>query len=145
DTYAAGWGTSLSAPFVSGGGALLHNLRVAISESGAATAVANAVPLDPIWELNKGRLDLVMTLGSLGGTPDYSVSASPSNRTITAGQQANFTVSAGPAHGFDQTVTWSCTGAPMGASCTVSPSSVTLDGSNAAPATVTFTTTARAL
>src|SRR2546425_8634907 len=145
NTYAAGWGTSFSAPFVSGGGALLHNLQAAISESGAATAAANAVPLNPSWGLNKGRLDLVMTLGSLGGTPDYSVSASPSNRTITAGQQANFIVSAGPAHGFDQTVTWSCTGAPMGASCTVSPSSVTLDGSNAAPATVTFTTTARAL
>src|SRR3989454_1126558 len=147
NTYAAGWGTSFSAPFVSGGGALLHNLQAAISESGAATAVANAVPLDPNWMLTHGRLDLVMTLGSLSGTPDYTVSAlPPSSQTITAGQQANFTVSASPAHGFDQTVTWGCTGAPTGASCTVSPSSVTLDGSNAAPpATVTFTTTARAL
>ena len=89
NTYAAGWGTSFSAPFVS------------------------ALP--------------------------------PSSHTITAGQQANFTVSASPAHGFDQTVTWGCTGAPTGASCTVSPSSVTLDGSNPAPANVTLTTTARAL
>src|SRR2546426_1735651 len=146
NTYAAGWGTSFSAPFVSGGGALLHNLQAAISESGAATAAANAVPLNPNWMLNHGRLDLVMTLGSLSGTPDYTVSAlPPSSHTITAGQQANFTVSASPAHGFDQTVTWSCTGAPTGASCTVSPSSVTLDGSNPAPANVTLTTTARAL
>jgi len=145
NTYAAGWGTSFSAPFVSGGAALLHNLQVAISQSGAATAVAHAVPLDPTWGLNNGRLDLVMSLGSLGGTPDYGVSASPSSATITAGQQASFTVSAGPAHGFDQTVTWSCTGAPTGASCTVSPSSVTLDGSNPATATVTLMTTARGL
>jgi len=145
NTYAAGWGTSFSAPFVSGGAALLHNLQVAISQSGAATAVAHAVPLDPSWGLNNGRLDLVMSLGSLGGTPDYGVSATPPTATITAGQQANFTVSAGPAHGFDQTVTWSCTGAPTGASCTVSPSSVTLDGSNPATATVTLTTTARGL
>jgi subtilase family protein len=143
DTYAAGWGTSFSAPFVSGGAALLHNLN-AINESGAAAAVANAVPLDPSWGLNHGRLDLLMTLGSLGGTPDYSVSASPSSGTITAGQKANFTVSAVPAHGFNQTVTWSCTGAPMAATCAVSPSSVTLDGSNVATATVTLTTTARA-
>ncbi len=128
-----------------GGAALLHNLQVAISQSGAATAVAHAVPLDPTWGLNNGRLDLVMSLGSLGGTPDYGVSASPPSATITAGQQANFTVSAWPAHGFDQTVTWSCTGAPAGASCTVSPSSVTLDGSNPATATVTLTTTARGL
>src|SRR5712691_6399687 len=145
NTYAAGWGTSFSAPFVSGGAALLHNLQAAINQSGAATAVANAVPLDRSWGLNHGRLDLVMTLGSLGGTPDYSVSPSPSSGTITAGQQANFTVSAAPAHGFDQTVSWSCTGAPTGASCTVSPLSVTLDGSNPATATATLTTMARGL
>src|SRR5216684_4014650 len=126
DTYAAGWGTSFSAPFVSGGAALLHNLQAAIGESGAAGAVANAVPLDPSLGLNHGRLDLVMTLGSLSGTPDYSVSASP-------------------AHGFDQTVTWTCSVAPAGASCAVSPSSVKLDGSNPAPATATLTTMARGL
>jgi len=145
NTYAAGWGTSFSAPFVSGGAALLHNLQAAINESGAAAAVANAVPLDPNWGLNHGRLDLMMTLGSLGGTPDYSVSPSPSSGTITAGQTANFTVSAAPAHGFDQTVSWSCAVAVTGASCSVSPSSVKLDGLNAASTTVTLTTTARAL
>ena len=143
DTYAAGWGTSFSAPFVSGGAALLHNLQAAIGQSGAAAAAANAVPLDPSLGLNHGRLDLVMTLGSLGGTPDYTVSPSPASGTINAGQQANFTVSAAPAHGFDQTVTWSCSIAPMGASCSVSPSSVALDGSNTARTTVTFMTMAR--
>src|SRR5258707_8451237 len=96
DTYAAGWGTSFSAPFVSGGAALLHNLQAAIGQSGAETAVANAVPLEPSWGLNHGRLDLMMTLGSLGGTPDYGVSASPTSGTINAGQQKNFTVSAAP-------------------------------------------------
>ena len=145
DTYAAGWGTSFSAPFVSGGAALLHNLQVAIGQSGAAAAVANAVPLDPSLGLNHGRLDLVMTLGSLSGTPDYSVSASPASGTINAGQQENFMVSAAPAHGFDQTVTWTCSVAPAGASCAVSPSSVKLDGSNPAPATATLTTMARGL
>src|SRR5712671_1757684 len=45
DTYAAGWGTSFSAPFVSGGTALLHNLNPAINELGAASATKHAVPL----------------------------------------------------------------------------------------------------
>jgi hypothetical protein len=143
DTYAAGWGTSFSAPLVSGGAALLHNLRAAIGQSGAAAAVANAVPLDPGLGLNHGRLDLVMALGSLGGTPDYDVSTSPATATINAGQQANFMVTAAPAHGFDQTVTWSCSVAPAGPNCTVSPTSVRLDGSNPATATVTLATTAR--
>jgi len=143
DTYAAGWGTSFSAPLVSGGAALLHNLRAAIGQSGAAAAVANAVPLDPGLGLNHGRLDLVTALGSLGGTPDYDVSTSPATATINAGQQANFMVTAAPAHGFDQTVTWSCSVAPAGPNCTVSPTSVRLDGSNPATATVTLATMAR--
>ena len=145
NTYAAGWGTSFSAPFVSGGAALLHDLRTAIGESGAAAAVANAVPLDPSLGLNHGRLDLVMTLGSLSGTPDYNISASPASGTINAGQQESFTVSAAPAHGFDQTVTWTCAVAPTGATCAVSPSSMKLDGSSTATATATISTVSRGL
>src|SRR5712692_5854072 len=147
DTYAAGWGTSFSAPFVSGGAALLRNLKSAIDEPGAATAVAQAMPLtDP--GMGHGRLDLCLALGSLAGascSPDYGVSATPSTATITAGQQANFTVSATPQHGSQQTVTWSSAGAPAAATCTVSPPTVTLDGTNPATATVTLTTTARTM
>src|SRR5437762_2432559 len=59
NTYAAGWGTSFSAPFVSGGAALLHNLSTATAQSGAALATSHAVPLtDP--GMNNGRLDLCM-------------------------------------------------------------------------------------
>jgi subtilisin family serine protease len=144
-TYAAGWGTSFSAPFVSGGAALMRNLQTTIAQSGAASATAHAVPLrDP--GMGSGRLDLCMALGSVT-TPscsqDYSVSATPSTTTITAGQQASFTVSAAPLNGSKQTVTWDCMGAPQAATCTVSPSSVTLNGSTTATATVTLTTTAR--
>src|SRR5256714_7583187 len=136
-TYAAGWGTSFSAPFVSGGAALLRKLPTGIAQSGAKTATAHAVPLaDP--NMGNGRLDLCMVLGSVT-TPscsqDYSVSATPSSTTITAGQQASFTVSAAPLNGSKQTVTWDCMGAPQAATCTVSPSSVTLNGSSQATAT----------
>src|SRR6266436_3953665 len=146
NTYAAGWGTSFSAPFVSGGAALLRNLRTDINESLAASAVAHAQFVGA--DMGNGRLDLLMALTALqpgGGSPDFNVSAAPSSATITAGQPANFTVSAAPVGGFNQTVTWSCTGAPAQATCTVSPSPVTLDGKNAATATVTLTTMAHAL
>src|SRR5207302_4356270 len=110
-----------------------------------ATAAAHAVQLtDP--GMNNGRLDVCMALASVGTgscSPDYSVSATPSTTTITAGQQASFTVSAAPLNGSKQTVTWDCMGAPQAATCTVSPSSVVLNGSSAATATVTLTTTAR--
>jgi len=104
DTYAAGWGTSFSAPFVSGGAALLRSLKRAIDESGSATAVAQAVPLT-YPGMGHGRLDLCLALGSLAGdscsqnSQNDVVSATPSTATIAAGQQANFTVSATPQHG----------------------------------------------
>src|SRR6266581_8362 len=63
-TYAAGWGTSFSAPFVSGGSALLLNMQANTNESQAAAAVAHAVPLGS--DMGNGRLDLVHALGSLG-------------------------------------------------------------------------------
>jgi Subtilase family len=145
DTYAAGWGTSFSAPFVSGGAALLHNLQATIGQSGAAAAVANAAPLDPSLDLNHGRLDLLMTLGSLSGPPDFSVSASPPTVTITAGGSTNFIVTVTPAHGFDQMVTLTCSVAPAGAGCEVPQPSVTLADSNPGTTTVTFKTMARGM
>ena len=147
NSYAAGWGTSFSAPFVSGSGALLRGLKTTMNQSEAAAAVAHAAPLsDPT--LGNGRLDLVPALQSVSGvtgSPDYTVSAAPGTQTITAGGTANYTVSAAPANGFNQTITWSCTGAPTAATCTVSPSAVTLDGSDTATATVTLTTLPRSV
>jgi subtilisin family serine protease len=143
-TYAAGWGTSFSAPFVTGGAALLRSLRTDLNESLAASALAHAQFVGA--NMGNGRLDLVMALGALqpgNSSPDFSVSVAPSGTTIAAGESASFTVSVAPSGGFNQTVTWSCTGRET-VTCTVSPPAVTLDGSNAATATVTITTTARA-
>jgi hypothetical protein len=76
---------------------------------------------------------------------DFSLSSSPSSATVTAGQSAPYTLSVTPAGGFNQQVSLSCTGAPSAATCSISPSPVTLDGTNAARATVTVTTTAQAV
>ena len=145
-TYAAGWGTSFSAPFVSGAGALARSLKTAITQSQAAAAIAQAAPLgDPT--LGHGRLDLVPALQFLSGvtgSPDFTVAAAPASAAVPAGDSATYTVSATPANGFAQTVTWNCSGAPMGAACSVSPASGTLDGSHTATATVTLMTMARA-
>lgn len=62
-TYAAGWGTSFSAPFVSGGASLLLNLSPGASPNTAAQAMAHARQLTP--SLGNGRLDLYMALSSL--------------------------------------------------------------------------------
>lgn len=144
-TYAAGWGTSFSAPFVSGAGALLLNLDPTTNESKAAAAVAHAVPVGS--GMGNGRLDLVQALQSVspaqGNAADFSASVSPTTDTISAGQSANFTVSITPSGGFNKVVTFSCSGVPTGASCTVAPSSVTLDGTTASMAKVVVMTSHR--
>ena len=143
-TYSAGWGTSFSAPFVSGGAALLRAIRTDINQSLASAAIAHAQFVGA--DLGNGRLDLLMALTALpvgSSSPDYSVVAAPSGTTITAGQMANFSVSAAPSGGFNQTVNWTCTGAPKASTCSVSPASSPMDGSNVATSTVTVMTTMR--
>lgn len=62
-TYSANWGTSFSAPFVSGGAALLLNAKPHLDASSAAQAIAHAVQLTP--SLGNGRLDLHLALSAL--------------------------------------------------------------------------------
>ncbi|MHB8654477.1 MAG: NHL domain-containing protein [Terriglobia bacterium] len=75
-----------------------------------------------------------------GLVEDFSASASPSTATVTAGQTATYTVTVQPVGGFSQTVALTCSGAPIEATCSVSPASVTLDGINSASVHVMVTT-----
>lgn len=62
-TYAAGWGTSFSAPFVSGGAALIRSVVSGANQSTAAQALAHAKYISSA--LNHGRIDLYQTVSSL--------------------------------------------------------------------------------
>jgi hypothetical protein len=77
--------------------------------------------------------------------PDFSLSKDPSSATVTAGQTAEYTLTVTPLGGFNQSVSLSCSGALSAATCSVSPTSVTPDGTNNATATVRITTTARSI
>ncbi len=59
-TYAAVWGTSFSAPFVSGTAALLDGVSSSSSESTSETSISNAKNLGPA--LNHGRLDMYQAI-----------------------------------------------------------------------------------
>jgi thermitase len=56
-TYSAGWGTSFSAPLVSGTAALLVQVSPNVNQQSAAAAIANAVPLSTAG-MGNGRLDV---------------------------------------------------------------------------------------
>jgi Bacterial Ig-like domain (group 3)/FG-GAP-like repeat len=75
-----------------------------------------------------------------GIVPDFSVTAnSPTSQTVT-GQAANFVVTVTPLNGFAETVPLSCSGTPAQSTCTVTPSSVTLNGSSAVSVNVAVVT-----
>lgn len=65
--------------------------------------------------------------------------------TVSPGGNATYSLTITPTGGFSQTLTLGCSGAPLLATCSVSPSPVTLDGTHAVSLTVSVTTTAPAL
>ena len=61
-TFAGAWGTSFSAPMVSGAAALLVGLESTATYGQVSSAVAEAQPLTP--ELGYGRLDLYLAVAA---------------------------------------------------------------------------------
>jgi hypothetical protein len=74
---------------------------------------------------------------------DFSVSATPSGATVTAGNSATYTLTVTPSNGFNQVVLLGCSGLPQDTTCTFLPPGVTLSGSGNATATLTVETTAQ--
>jgi len=110
-TYAAGWGTSFSAPFVSGGSSLLLNKQANTNESQAAAAVAHAVPLGP--DMGNGRLDLVQALRSLAPAdvpPTGSIDSPSGYVIIFAGRSVFFSGSGTDPDGTVTVYSWSFPG-----------------------------------
>lgn len=66
DTYSAGWGTSFSAPFVSGTAALLLSAQPKLTPNQAATAIANADWIGP--NMGYGRLDVYRAVQAVAGS-----------------------------------------------------------------------------
>jgi hypothetical protein len=89
---------------------------VAGTRAASITIVDNAVPSTQI-------------VGLIGGE-DFSLVGAPPAEIVTAGQSTSYTITATPALGFNQAVTFSCSKPPTGVTCTFSPPSVTLDGTN---------------
>jgi hypothetical protein len=75
---------------------------------------------------------------------DFSLSASPAATTVTAGSTATYMVTVNPTGGFNQTISFKCSGAPMTAVCTA-PASVSATGGSYAPFNVTVSTMAHSL
>jgi hypothetical protein len=80
-----------------------------------------------------------INLSGTGSTPFLisSTSGGSPAATVAAGQPATYNLQLTPAAGFTGTVSFACTGAPLGATCTLSMTST--QGRNGAPATIPIT------
>ncbi|WP_263367293.1 TIGR03118 family protein [Edaphobacter bradus] len=76
-----------------------------------------------------------------GGTPTFGFSASEGAATVTAGNSTQANVSVTPVNGFSGSVSLACSGLPAKATCTFSPSSLTVSPTAPATGTVTIQTT----
>jgi len=76
---------------------------------------------------------------------DFSLTVYPTFTTVAAGDSVSATLTITPTNGFTGAVTFSCVleRLPQATTCTFSPDSVTLDGTNPATTAVTIHTTAR--
>jgi hypothetical protein len=86
--------------------------------------------------LNKeASLSLDVTAG--GGSPDFSISLSPTSLTVQQGASGSTTLTLTPLNGFTGTVNLSLVGAPNGV--TLSPASVTVSGTSPVTQNLTLT------
>jgi Pro-kumamolisin, activation domain/Bacterial Ig-like domain (group 3) len=58
-------------------------------------------------------------------TPAFSIASNPATVTVVAGQTGSATITVTAASGFNQSLTFGCSGLPSGASCTFTPNNTT--------------------
>ncbi|HZR28206.1 MAG TPA: glycoside hydrolase family 3 C-terminal domain-containing protein [Terriglobales bacterium] len=111
-----------------------------VSGSGTATLMMTTAGSTP-----PGNSNIVITgvSGSLTHTasvilsvtppaqPDFSIAATPSSQTVTAGSSAGYTLHISAIDGFNSNITLSATGLPAGATASFNPASVTGQGTSA--------------
>ena len=85
------------------------------------------------------------TVGLSGSGEDFTLgvaSGGSASASVTTGQTAQYSLSMAALGGFNQSVSFTCNGAPAGASCSISPSPATPGGNSTTALTVSVSTTA---
>lgn len=82
------------------------------------------------------------TVSLAGRALDYAVASVPTSLTVTPGGTASYALQISSVGGFYGGVMLACLGAPSNSTCSVTPSSVSLNGTTAVSATLTVATKA---
>ncbi len=74
---------------------------------------------------------------------DFSLSALTNSATVTAGSNASYSISVAPINGFNDDVSFRCSGLPANSACLFSPTYAAMNGTTTITETLTISTTAR--
>lgn len=122
------------------------------SPAGISAGQSSTLTVTGLTSTTANPLNLTVTGTSSGQTAalsltvffaDYSLTATPSGTTVTAGNNATYTITLTPTNGFNQVVLLSCGTLPQDTTCYWNPPAVTMTGTGTATSTLTITTTAQ--
>lgn len=137
---------AISSISVSAGFIQTNNCPASLSPGSSCNINVSFKPLAPgavagaLSIVNNG-LGSPQSVALSGNGLDFSVSASPSSATVTAGQKAGYTITVSAQGGsYSTNVALSCSGLPTGVKCSFSPSGVS-PGSSSAGSSLTVSTT----
>ena len=113
-------------------------LSVFFDPSSSGTQTGTLTPID-------SAAGSPQTVQLSGAGMDFGMSSTATTASISPGGTATYALSVAPLGGLNQTVSLVCGGAPSLSTCTVSPSSVTLNGTATVPVSISVSTTAGAI
>jgi len=119
-------------------------ITVSVTPTAPTTPFAATTTIGITGVLNVAGTTLQSTLGTQGQVNDFVVSASPNSQTVTAGNQATYTITVTPTGVIPESVSLgSCTGLPAGAACAFSGNPIPNLNNLAQSRTLNITTTPR--
>jgi len=120
---------------LSGAGSQTATLTVASSSTAAKKTYYPLITTYSGNRLHDFQANLTL---AAGGTPDFTIAATPGSQSVVAGNSTTYTVSVSPHNGFTGNVSLAVSGLPPGATANLNPASIS--GSGTSTLTVTTAT-----